>query len=113
MSKIFYDHLIALDDIDKEIKTVAETPEERYELWQIVDETIHHRVLGCILDNLPKAHHEEFLYRFHEAPYDEGLMGYLKEKIGENVEELIREEIGNLAFELLNELRVKAGKNKK
>ncbi len=107
MSKLFFDQLIVLDDIEGEIKKVAKTPEEREELWVLVDEMIHHRVLGCILDKLPRKSHEEFLTKFHAAPYDEGLMGYLEEKIGENVEELIKGEIGGLAFELLEELRGK------
>ncbi len=110
MSHIFYDHLIVLDDLEKEIKNVAETPEEKEELWKIVDETIHHRVLGCILDQLPKESHTEFLEKFHKAPYDENLMGYLKAKVGENIEEVIKQEIGSLAYELLNEIRVKAEK---
>lgn len=105
MSKIFYDDLIAFDEIEKQIKSVAKTSEERDELWQIVDELVHHKVLGCILDKLPRENHEEFLHRFHEAPHDEALMDYLKEKIGKNAEELIRQEIGNLAFEILQEIK--------
>lgn len=110
MSKIFYDHLIALEDLEKELDSLEATPEEKEELWKLVDEILHHRVLGCILDRLPNDHHEEFLSKFHEAPHDEYLLDYLKEKIGENIEEIIRGEIGNLAFELLKDIRFKAGK---
>lgn len=109
MSKIFYDHLIVLEDVESEIKKIAQTPEEREELWNIVDETIHHRVLGCILDQLPRHYHEEFLDKFHKAPYDEGLMEYLKVKVGKNIEEVISQEIGTLAYEILSEIRLKAG----
>lgn len=105
MSKVYYDYLIVLDDVDKYIKEVAETEEEKHELWQIVDEMVHHRVLGCVLDNLPKEYHEEFLGKFHEAPHDLSLMDYLKEKISDNIEELIKQEIGGLATELLEELQ--------
>ncbi|MGB6882108.1 MAG: hypothetical protein WBD86_02315, partial [Microgenomates group bacterium] len=65
MSKIFYDHLIVFEEVDRYIKDTVETHEERDELWQIVDEIVHHRVLGCVLDKLPKEHHEEFLGKFH------------------------------------------------
>lgn len=105
MSQLFYDHLIVLTELESEIKNVAETEEERNELWQIVDEIIHHRVLGCILDKLPNEHHYEFLSKFHEAPHDEGLINYLKEKISEDVEKVIRQEVGELAYELLQEIR--------
>jgi hypothetical protein len=107
MSKLFFDQLIVLDDVESEIKKVAKSPEEREELWGLVDEMIHHRVLGCILDKLPRESHEEFLGKYHAAPHDEGLFGYLKEKIGDNVEELIQTEIGGLAYELLEEIRGK------
>lgn len=101
MSKLFYDHLIVLEDLEKEIKRVSQNQEEKEELWKIVDETIHHKALGCIFENLPKEHHQEFLEKFHTKPYDETLMDYLKGKIGENFEELLRQELGNFAYELL------------
>ena len=107
MSKLFYDHLIVLTQVEAEIKKTAETPEEKEELWKLVDEIIHHRVMEKVLDKLPRAHHEDFLTRFHEAPHDESLIGYLTQQIGENVEELIRREIGELAYELIKELRRK------
>lgn len=107
MSKVYYDHLIVLDDIENKIKDIAETQEEKEELWQIVDDIIHNRVLVCVLDNLPKDYHEEFLGMFNEAPYSLSLMDYLKERIKENIEELIKQEIGGLATELLEELQAK------
>ncbi len=108
MSKVYYDHhLVVLEDVDKYIKETAETPEEKEELWQLVDEIVHHRVLECVLDNLPGEYHEEFLGKFQEAPHDLTLMDYLKEKVTENIEELIKQEIGGLATELLEELQAK------
>jgi len=107
MSKLYYDHLIVLDEIEAEIKKGAKSQEEKEELWKVVDEMVHHRVMGCVLENLPEKHHREFLDKFHKAPHDEGLITYLKEKVGENIEDLIKQEIGNLAFELLKEFRNK------
>ena len=107
MSNVYYDHLIVLDDLESKIKKIAKTQEEREELWQLVDDIIHQRVLACVLDNLPKDNHEEFLRMFHEAPHSLTLMDYLKERIKENIEELIKQEIGGLASELLEELQEK------
>ena len=107
MSHIFYDHLLILDEVEAEVKKTAQTAEEKEELWKLIDEIVHHRVMGKLLDKLPKDNHEDFLTRFHEAPHDDGLMDYLRQKIGENVEELIRQEIGELAYELLAEIRKK------
>lgn len=106
MSKLFFDHLIELGKVDRQIKKVAKTPEERDELWGLVDEIIHHKVVGCILDKLPRENHEEFLEMFHARPHDaEYLFGYLKKKVGENIEELIKQEIGILESDLLQEIK--------
>lgn len=104
MSKLFFDHLLELKKVDREIRKVAKTPEEREELWRLVDEIVHHKAMGCVLDNLPREYHEEFLEMFHASPHDDDLLiGYLKEKIGKNVEEILRNELGKLAFDLLQE----------
>ena len=105
MSKIFYDNLIILEEVETEIKKAAETSEEKEELWHLVDEIIHHRVLGCILDKLPGEYHGEFLEKFHKTPHDESLIIFLKEKSGEDIEDLIRKEIENLNSELLREIK--------
>lgn len=107
MSKLFFDHLIVLEEVDAEIKNTAQTKEERDELWGLVDEMVHHRVMDTILDRLHHSHHEEFLEKFHKAPHDEALFDYLNEKIGQNIEELIKAEIGDLAFGILSDLREK------
>lgn len=106
MSKLFFDYLVDLKDIDKEIKKVAKTSEEREELWLLVDETIHHKVIGCILDKLPRENHEEFLGIFCDKPHDEKtLFEYLKKQIGDNIESLIRQEIGDFSANLLEEIK--------
>ena len=104
MSKLFFDHLIAFEEVDIIIKKVASSLEERDELWQLVDEMVHHRVLGCVLDKLPSKHHEEFLGKFHSYPHDTALIDYLNQKSGKNVEKAIADEIKLLESELLKEL---------
>jgi len=106
MSKIFYDHLIIIEDLEVHIKNKAESPEEKEELWGIIDETIHHRVMGCILDTLPNRFHEEFLTKFHEAPYSEDLILYLNHRIEGDIEDVVRSEVDLLTQEILSELGV-------
>lgn len=100
MSKLFYDHLIVLKGIEEHIKK-AETYEEREELWQLVDELIHHTVIGCILDTLPKNHHHEFLERFCLSPYDDGLIDFINERSKEDIGKLIIVRLERLSRELL------------
>ncbi|HJY98591.1 MAG TPA: hypothetical protein VJ227_02675 [Patescibacteria group bacterium] len=105
MSKLFFDRLVELKKIDKEIRRIAKTQEDREEIWALVDEIVHHRVMGCILDKLPREHHEEFLEIYHKSPHDEELLfGYLKEKAGPDIEDLIKQEVGGINTELLEEV---------
>lgn len=105
MSKLFYDHLIVLTEVEAEIKNTAETEEERHELWQIVDEIIHHRMLEFFLDRLAHEHHDEFLEKFHEAPHDEMHIHYLNERVGGEIEDLISQEIDSLSSEILQVIK--------
>ncbi|MCX6703854.1 MAG: hypothetical protein NTZ07_00200 [Candidatus Woesebacteria bacterium] len=106
MSKLFFDHLIYLEEVEIEIKKTASSKEEREELWGLVDEIVTHKVLGTVLDKLPRAHHEEFLALFHKCPHDEQVIfGYLKEKAGENIEEDLKRDLKNLGIDLLKEIK--------
>lgn len=105
MSRLYYDHLIEFEQLEQEIKAIVETLEEREELWHLIDEIIHHRVLGCVLNNLHLDYHEEFLCKFHQCPHDSILLEFLKEKVDEDIEQVIKHELENLNFELLEELR--------
>jgi hypothetical protein len=108
MSKLFFDHLIEFKKIDKQIKSVAKNTTEREELWAIVDEIVHHKVVGCVLDKLPKENHEEFLEVFHNSPHDEEIVfGYLKSRVGEDIKEIIKKEIIDLEQDLLKEINEK------
>lgn len=101
MSTLFFDHLIVIKGLDKKIKKHTSSNEEAQELWQYVEEIIHHRILECCLDNLPEEHHLEFIDKFHSKPFDRGLLDYLNLKIGKAVDKLIKAEIKKLSKELL------------
>ena len=103
MTKVFFDQLTDLSKIEKRINKVAKIHEEKLELWQLVDEILHHKVLGCVLEKLPKEYHEEFLEEFSKKPYDEGLFDYLKKRIGEDIKDFIRGEVALLVMELLDD----------
>ncbi|KKP32723.1 MAG: hypothetical protein UR20_C0019G0006 [Candidatus Woesebacteria bacterium GW2011_GWE2_31_6] len=100
MSILFFDKLIVLDKIDRKIKKISSSNEERQEFWQLVEEIINHKVLGCCLDNLPSEHHCEFLEKFHNAPYDEKLLEYLDEKTKKDMKKIIKKEIKLLTKDL-------------
>lgn len=104
MSKLYYDHLIDLGELESYIKSVAQTLEEKQELWQIVDELVHHKIMECVLDQLDEEFHGEFLRKFHEAPHDETLIEYLTQKIkNSDIEDLIRNQATTLTSEIQSE----------
>lgn len=107
MSKIFYDRLIVFEEVEAEIKKVAKTSEEKEELWGQIDEIIHHKLMGCVLDKLPKKNHREFLEKFEKAPQDEGLFKFLTETVGEDIEEFLKVETEKLKTELLQLIKGK------
>lgn len=104
MSKIFYDHLIICEELDCLIKKICETQEEKEELWCLVDEIIHNRVLGCILSKLPEERHYEFLTMIHSCPYDDQILPFANQLMDDNLEEIISNEIKSLEKEIVNEI---------
>lgn len=107
MSKVFYDNLTSLKELETEINLIAESKEEKEELWNLVDELIHQRVLNSLLDELNVEHHEGLVLRLHNSPHDEGIWEYLKDKLSFDAKEFIRKEIVAIGYEILDDL----GKN--
>jgi hypothetical protein len=101
MSIIFYDHLTVIQGLDKKIKKISSSNDEEQELWKLVEEIIHTKVFDCCLGNLPEDNHDEFLKMFFKKPHDKGIIKYLNEKIGKDVEKMIKNEMKKLSKELL------------
>lgn len=104
MSKIFFDHLIELNRIEVIIRNSTSSKEEQEELWQLVEEIVHTKVLHLILDKLPRDHHNEFLEEFTNAPHDEMHIHFLNDKTGEDIEVIIQGEMQSLEEEIIREL---------
>src|SRR3989344_1159782 len=100
MSKIFYDKLVNLEKVERQIKKVVNDHDEKHELWRIIDELIHHRIFLCIFDNLPKDKHDEFLEKFKKSPFDDRLLNYLTKEVKKDIEVLIKYEIEKVELEL-------------
>jgi hypothetical protein len=93
MSSVFYDHILHLEHLSAYFASLDIYKEEKEELWHLIDEMLHHRILTAILDKLPGDHHENFLSKFTENPADHGLISYLNELVGEDIETHIVQEI--------------------
>jgi len=104
MSRLFFDHLIVFEKVDMVIRNTAKNPEEKEELWGIIDKLVHSHVLIQILDKLPDENHNDFLEKYHARPFDEDLINFLNEKVEENIEDIIREAIVHLEKDILREV---------
>lgn len=102
MSKLFYDHLVDFTQLEKLVKKHVKDEEARHEIYHLVDEIVHHRVVGCILDRLPKDHHREFLNNVKERAHDESILDFIRGRVSEDVEEFLRHELYVLSSELLS-----------
>ncbi|MCL4390292.1 MAG: hypothetical protein M1484_00030 [Patescibacteria group bacterium] len=105
MVKIFYDHLVLREEVIAVLDKHEIAVEEREELIELVDETLHHRVLDVILTHLPAAKHEEFLTKFHQAPHDPKLLNYLQAQTPVDIEAAIRAAAAAAKQELLDEIK--------
>ena len=104
MSKIFYDHLILIEDLFEEIDQIEGTEPDKAELKKTLDDIVHHRIFSKILELLPEVHHTEFLERFHAAPYALDHLEYLEEKTDQDItSELVLVAV-TLKKELKNEI---------
>ena len=104
MAQLFYDHLIKIEEVSKELGKYRLTTVEREEILDTIDEHVHHRVLGVILQKLPKEKHEVFLHKLHDGPHKLELLEELKKDI-KDIEKLIRQEGEKIKKEILHEIR--------
>ena len=104
MSKVFYDHLVILEEVEITLSSHELSPEEKKEIHQMIEESVHFRITTRILDHLPRPHHKKFLDLFHKAPHDEKILDFLKEKVTD-IEKHIKEEVALLEKELLKEIK--------
>lgn len=105
MTKIFYDHLINIEEVIIELDQNDISIEERSEFISIIDETLHHNILDTILSNLPFEHHENFLTKFHKAPHDLDLIIYLRQVSGVDIEEKIKTKANEVKKEIISEIK--------
>ena len=104
MSILFFDHLMVFEAIEKNIKSLELTNEERDELSHLIEDMIHHRALSTVLEKLPMDDHNEFLEKFVQSPFDDSLVEYINFRIDGDISEILAEEFNSLENEILEYL---------
>lgn len=104
MSKLFFDHLILVDEIASKLDEYNLDPEEHAELLSLIDQTLHHHTLNVIFNLLPAEKHPEFVSLYKDGPADKKLLEYLKKEIKEDVEAEIRKQAERVKKDILLEI---------
>lgn len=89
MAKLFYDHLIIIEEIVAILDAHHLSAQEKQKMLSVIDEMFHHMILDTILTYIPKKHHEEFLKKLVSFPHDPQMIMYLNEKSEKNMEKEI------------------------
>ena len=105
MTKIFYDHLIKIEEITVELDNYELTVEERDEFISLVDETLHNHTLNIILSLLPKEFHEDFLSMLNQKPDSLELLDFLEKQTQVDVKEKISTEAKKVKQEILKDIK--------
>ena len=104
MAKIFYDHLVRIEEIFIEFEKYDVQEEEKAEFTSLIDETVHERLLNLILLSLPGDFQEEFLTLFHQNPGNQEIIDYLKKQTID-IEEKIEKEAAKIKKEILADIK--------
>lgn len=105
MSKLFYDHLIIIEEIVAVLDEHKLKAAERAKILELMDATLQNEILDVIFTYLPREKHEEFLEKFHAAPHDLRLMQYLKDNSAVNIELAILDRANKTKRKLLRHLK--------
>lgn len=103
MKKIFWDHLLEIEDIKITIDKHGLVEEEKIKLLEVVHQTIDAKIMETILSHLPKEKHRLFLDQFSKAPHHPKLLDFLKKEI-QDIEEKIKVLSRKLKQDILKEL---------
>jgi hypothetical protein len=101
MHALFLDHYLNIDTLEKRINSLAESFEDRSNLWEIVDGIIHYQLLSFIFSVLEPKDHQFFFDLYKQAPYDLNIVAVVKQQTDIDLAPLIKNESERLQQELL------------
>lgn len=104
MPKVFYDHLVILDDIVIELDKYEIPLSDREEFMANLDELLHHHILDTVLLYLPREHHAHFLDRLGREPYQPSILDFVKEKTRVDIEKEIQHTVSYVKKKVLQDI---------
>ncbi len=104
MTKLFYDHLIIIEEVLAMLNKHSIPNNEQREIMELVDLLMHQEILSTILTHLPNGHHEFFLIRFHALPHDKRIIEFINEKSGKDMEKEILKTVNSVKKKVAHEI---------
>ncbi|MFC1656775.1 hypothetical protein ACFL14_02355 [Patescibacteria group bacterium] len=102
--KTFFSHLLDTDQLITMVERLLEIEEEKLEILDMIDSTLHHRVVDKILHELDQGHHETFMSEYSRDPGNEELLFFLQKHIP-NIEEKIQSESKDAQASLFEDIK--------
>ena len=104
MAILFYDHLIIKTEILSIISGSEAEENQKGKVLQLVDDIYFQSITKYILSSLDEKHHKTFLIKVHEKPYDPDIIVYLRDHLGDDVEDQIKKEAERITQKILKDL---------
>jgi len=103
MKKVFWDHLIEIEEISIAIDKQAIGKKEKEKLLRVVYQTFDMHILTTVLSHLPKEKHPKFLDYFSKKPDHPQILSLLTKEV-QDIEEKIKIAAQKIKKEILVEL---------
>jgi hypothetical protein len=105
MSKLFYDHLIVIEDFVAIFEEYSVPTDEKGKLLETIEEILHHHIFDTVLTHLPRNHHETFLEKFASHPGNEDILIFLKDKTKVDIEKEIVRTVARVKAKILKDIQ--------
>lgn len=110
MKKLFYSHLIIIEEIETVLDTHGVSQKEKEDALALIHETLHHEILTHVLSFLPRTHHTAFLLKLESAPHDPALLTFLSTHTGRDIEKDILKKANSVKKLLVTDIKKHAQK---
>jgi hypothetical protein len=105
MNKVFYDHLIIIEEVITIIDAHDIDAQEKKQIMDLVEQTLHQEILNTVFNHLPKDHHETFLIHFNAVPHDRKIIDFIKDKSGVDIEKEILKTANSVKKKIIKEIK--------
>lgn len=99
----FYSHIIQIDSLFTELEELNLSAAEKHHLGELIDSTLHHKILDALLSELKDEDKETFLRLVSTSKHDT-IMQHLSEKV-DDIEEKIKKAAEEIKVEMQKDIK--------